>query len=390
MIARGIAFFSGSVGFAIKIALLCASNALAVWAIYVLISHSRWPAVVVLTVATVLIDLVYLAPRRKTLPLKFLIPGMVFLIGFQIIPILFTINVAFSNYSTGHILTQDQAIAAIKINSLEPPANGRQYDIAPARDSSGKLVLIMRDETGGKVYVGTTKGLAELPKGDVNLGPTGQPTAAKGYTIITGAELFALDQQLRDYKVPTTGDAAIQPQGTAIGVELRPTLIYSSRHNVFVRISDGRVYHDNGLGSFVHGAEELEPGWKTHVGFRNFSRIIHDPLVRKPFLTIFLWTFVFAASTVFLSFATGLFLAIALDKRGLQVPAGLSHCARDPVRDSQLPLPAHLGRTPERRLRRRQPGVRHPCALALRRQRLLVAAVHQLAAHRASSSSASG
>src|SRR5439155_7337020 len=161
-----------------------------------------------------LIDLVYLAPRRKTLPLKFLIPGTVFLIGFQIIPILFTIDVAFSNYSTGHILTQDQAIAAIKINSLEPPANGRQYDIAPARDSSGKLVLIMRDETGGKVYVGTTKGLTELSKSDVTIGPTGQPTAAKGYTIITGAELFALDQQLRDYKVPTTGDAAIQPQGT--------------------------------------------------------------------------------------------------------------------------------------------------------------------------------
>ena len=74
-----------------------------------------------LAAATLLIDLVYLAPRRKTLPLKFLIPGTVFLIGFQIIPILFTINVAFSNYSTGHILTQGQAIAAIKINSLEPP-----------------------------------------------------------------------------------------------------------------------------------------------------------------------------------------------------------------------------------------------------------------------------
>ena len=260
----------------------------------------------------------YLAPRRKTLPLKFLIPGMIFLIGFQIIPILFTINVAFSNYSTGHILTQGQAIAAIKINSLEPPANGRQFDLAPARDSSGNLVLLMHDETGGKVYVGTTKGLTELPKSDVTLGETGQPTAAKGYTLIKGAELFALDQQLRDYKVPTTGDAAIQPQGTAIGVELKPTLRYDAKHNVFVRITDGKVFHDNGLGSFVNGSEELEPGWKTHVGFRNFSQIIHNPLVRKPFLSIFLWTFVFAASTVFFSFAVGLFLAIALDKRGLR------------------------------------------------------------------------
>ena len=305
-------------GLGIKVALLAASNALAVWALYVLATHHRWPALGVLVVATLLIDWVYLVPRGWTLPAKFLIPGTVFLVGFQIIPILFTINVAFTNYSTGHILTQGQAIAAIKINSLQPPANGRQYDIAPARDSSGRLVLLMRDETGGKVYVGTPKGLTELAKSAVTLGPTGQPTAAKGYKLITGAELFTLDQQLRDYKVPTTGGAAIQPQGTAIGVELEPTLRYDSKRNVFVRITDGKVFHDNGLGSFVSGNDELEPGWKTHVGFRNFSRIIHDPLVRKPFLSIFAWTFVFAAATVFFSFAAGLFLAIALDKRGMR------------------------------------------------------------------------
>ncbi len=318
LIARSIAFFSGSVGLGIKVALLAASNALAVWALYVLATHHRWPALGVLVVATLLIDWVYLAPVRWTLPAKFLIPGTVFLVGFQIIPILFTIDVAFSNYSTGHILARDQAIAAIKINSLQPPANGRQYDIAPARDSSGRLVLVMHDETGGKVYLGTPKGLTELSKSDVTIGATGQPTAAKGYKLITGAELFTLDQQLRDYKVPTSGGAAIQPQGTAIGVELKPTLRYDSKRNVFVRITDGKVFHDNGLGSFVSGPDELEPGWKTHIGFRNFSRIIHDPLVRKPFLSIFVWTFVFAAATVFSSFAVGLFLAIVLDKRGLR------------------------------------------------------------------------
>ena len=93
---------------------------------------------------------------------------------------------------------------------------------------------------------------------------------------------------------------------------------YDSKRNVFVRITDGKVFHDNGRGSFVNGSDELEPGWKTHIGFRNFSRIIHDPLVRKPFLSIFAWTFVFAAATVFFSFAVGLFLAIALDKRGMR------------------------------------------------------------------------
>ncbi len=318
MIARSIAVFSGTVGYAIKLALLAASNALAAWAVYVLIDHHRWPALGAVVVSTLLIDWLYLVPRTWTLPAKFLIPGTIFLIGFQVIPILFTISVAFSNYSTGHILTQGQAIDSIKINSLEPPPNGRQYDLAPARSSSGALVLLLHDEQSGKVYVGTPKGLTELPKADVTIGETGQPSAAKGYTVIHGAELFSLDQQLRTFRVPTAGDASIQPEGTAVAVELRPTLRYDGKTNTFTRISDGKVFHDNGLGSFVAGKEELEPGWKTYTGFRNFGRIIHDPLVRGPFLSIFAWTFAFAAACVFFSFAAGLFLAIALDKKGMR------------------------------------------------------------------------
>ena len=322
LIARSIAVFSGTAGFAIKIALLSALNAIVAWAVYVLVDHHRWPALAVLVAATAVIDWLYLAPRTWTLPAKFLIPGTIFLIGFQVIPIIFTINVAFENYSTGHILTKGQAIAAIKVNSLQAPANGRQFDMAPAHASNGSLVLLLHDESSGKVYVGTTKSLTELPKSSVTIGPTGQPSAARGYTLVKGAELFALDKQLASFAVPTTGDASIQPQGTSVAVELKPTLRYDATRNAFVRISDGKVFHDNGLGSFVAGTgpnpEELEPGWKTYTGFRNFGRIIHDPLVRGPFLSIFAWTFAFAAAVVFFSFAAGLFLAVALDKRGMR------------------------------------------------------------------------
>jgi arabinogalactan oligomer/maltooligosaccharide transport system permease protein len=51
---------------------------------------------------------------------------------------------------------------------------------------------------------------------------------------------------------------------------------------------------------------------------RNFGRIIHSPLIRSPFLKVFVWTMVFATSVVFLSFALGLLLAITLNKPGLR------------------------------------------------------------------------
>ena len=243
-IARGIAYFSGTVGLILKISLLAIANALVAWAAFVLVDHQRWPALAVVLVSTALIDWIYLVPHKWALPAKFLIPGTIFLVGFQVIPIIFTVSVAFSNYSTGHILAKNEAVASIKVNSLEPPPNGRQFDMAPARDSSGKLVLILHDEGSGKVYVGSPKGLTELPKAAVTISSTGVPSAAKGYTLIHGAELFGLDQQLGAYRVPTTGDASLQPQGTQIAVELKPTLEYDAKRNVFVRLSDGKVFHD--------------------------------------------------------------------------------------------------------------------------------------------------
>ena len=310
-----ISAFSGTTGLAVKIALLSLSDALAVWAIYVLLTRHHWVAVGLLVAATLLLNLVYLAPRF-TLPAKFLIPGTIFLVGFQIFPIIYTIEVAFTNYSTGHITTKADAIRQIEITSLQPPANGKTYTMAVARDSAGRLALILQDVATKKDFVGTTKRLMPLPTSDV-VARGGAITAAKGYTLLHGIALFNVDKQLQTFVVPV-GKAGIRPQSITTAVELEPTLRYDAKRDAFIRLSDGAVFRDDGKGEFAHGADALEPGWKTSVGTKNFSRILHDPLVRQPFVNVFIWTFIFAASTVLLSFALGLFLAIALDKKGMR------------------------------------------------------------------------
>ena len=314
--ARAISYFSGTVGLAIKIGLLSIVNALAVWAAATLASHQKWPAVVVLALATLGIDAVYFS--RRALPLKFLIPGLVFLLAFQVIPVLYTVQVAFTNYSTGHILTKEQAIEGIKQNSLGPPANGRTYAMAPAHDADGHLVLVLLSDNG-KAFVGTEKELKPLPRSDVQVNGDGTVVGAKGFTLLRGKALLAIQNDLNSFFVPAGGDAAIQPQGLDTAVDLAPTLRYDAKHDEFVKISNGQVFRDNGLGSYLAAnGDELEPGWKTGTGFRNFSRIIHNPLIRGPFLRVFAWTFAFAVLTVLLAFGLGLFLAIALDKPGLR------------------------------------------------------------------------
>jgi ABC-type sugar transport system permease subunit len=94
-----------------------------------------------------------------------------------------------------------------------------------------------------------------------------------------------------------------------------------------VKLSNGQVFGDNGLGSFVAAnGDELEPGWKTGTGSATFRGSIHNPLIRASFLRVFAWTFAFATLTVLLSFALGLFLAIALDKPGCRSSASTGRC----------------------------------------------------------------
>ena len=316
--SRAVAAFSGTPGFVLKLVFLAIVNAVAIWAAVILADRGRWPALGVLAATTVAIDAVYLQQRRAV-PAKFLIPGTLLLLAFQVVPIAYTVNVAFTNYSTGHILTKGQAIEGIKQVSLAPPENGQTYAMAPARDADGDLVLVLVNSDTGAPAVGSPDGLKPLPRDAVKVSADGLVTSAAGYKLIKGNELFTLDKQLQSYTVPTRGDSAIRPEGLDNALELEPTLRYDAARDRFVRIKDGVVFTDNGRGSFVSAkGEEIEPGWKTNVGFLNFSRIIHDKFVRSPFLRVFAWTFTFATLTVLLSFALGLFLAITLDKAGMR------------------------------------------------------------------------
>jgi arabinogalactan oligomer/maltooligosaccharide transport system permease protein len=236
---------------------------------------------------------------------------------FQIVPIVYTVNLAFTNYSIGHVVSKADAIKQIELTSLQPPANGRQYNMAVARTSGGDLVLLLEDQVSHGFFVGTKKGLTPLPKTGVTSGVFGI-TAAPGYTIIKGDELFAMDRELRAFTVPLGKNRDIAPQTISTAAELEPTLRYDARTDTFVRLSDGVVFRDDGKGSFVAGAQELEPGWKTYIGGGNFSRILTEKSYRGPFLQIFIWTIVFAGSVVFLSFFVGLLLAIVLNKKGLR------------------------------------------------------------------------
>ena len=101
-------------------------------------------------------------------------------------------------------------------------------------------------------------------------------------------------------------------------VELEPTLRYDAKRDVFIRLATARSSATTATASSPTATEELEPGWKTGVGTRTSPRSSTTRSSARRSCRVFIWTFVFAAVTVVLSFAIGLFLAIALDKQGMR------------------------------------------------------------------------
>ena len=318
LLARAVGFFSGTVGLVIKLALLGGVNALGIWAIGVLLADDKWIAALAIAAALLLIDVVYLYPDRRLVPLKFVVPGTIFLVAFVVIPIVSNVNIAFTNWSTGHNLSKDEAIAAIQETSLVAPADGKTYTSAPAT-KDGELVLLLVDETSGTPYVGSEAGLEPLAPEDVTV-QVGTITAAEGYEVVQGEDLAGIDAQLAALVIPIDEDSFVRAEGLSLAVELQPTLVYDEQTDTFRNIETGTVYSDDGEGSYVSAeGQALEPGWKTYIGFANFTRILTDPLIREPFARVFAWTFAYAFFSVLIQFAIGLFLAIALNKPGLKL-----------------------------------------------------------------------
>jgi len=316
-LARALPAFSGTTGFVLKLLLLAVANGIGLWALVALLRDESYVAALCVLAATLAIDAVYLLPFRQLIPLKFLVPGTVFLIGFQLIPIVYNASVAFSNWSTGHNLTKEEAIRTIQETSLAQPPDGAFYTMTPAREG-GTLVLLLVDQASGKTFVGTKEGLEPLPASDVTV-QDGAITKAPGYEILTGAGLAGIDQELAGLVVPAGGDSFVRAEGLSTALELRPTLRYDPKTDTFTNIETGVVFSDNGKGSFATAAgEEIEQGWRTNIGLGNFRAIFTNPLIRDPFLSTFAWTFSYALLSVVLTFFAGLFVAIALNHEGLR------------------------------------------------------------------------
>jgi len=190
-------------GFWVRLALLALLDAVSVYAAIVLASDGAWLFLAALAVGAVFFNWVYLWPGTRAL--RWVTPGLILMIAFLVVPILYTFFISFTNWSTGNILNKQQVIDIIESRAfVDRDAPGELYDLYVFRD--GDEIRLLLVSGAGDLIFGEPRLRSEEPlegatQDPNDLGATdedgdGIPDQIGSFRRLSRAELFALANQI--------------------------------------------------------------------------------------------------------------------------------------------------------------------------------------------------
>ena len=229
---------SGAGNLIIKLVLVGLVDALLIWALVQCADANWWLAVGFFAAALVAVNFVYLTGR--SLPLKYLLPGLLFLIVFQLYTMVFTGFASFTNYGTGHL--DDKNAAIRRIQSAERRARRGRAGVPGRADRPGRHGLdadhrpghrrgVDRDERGPRRPSRTGDVQREGEQGDrrrrVREPQPGHAERRPGATRPVGGAAAAARRGGRDLSPPDLGHPG---HGGAAGLRLRRGAGRDGRH----------------------------------------------------------------------------------------------------------------------------------------------------------------
>ena len=268
-----------------------------------------------LVIAIVALNFTYFT--KVSIPLKFFLPGILFFIAFVIAPILFTVLMSTYNYQTGNYISKDAAIEQVLVRGVEPDANQTTFDLVSGKAANGNEAILVSDIANQKFFLSTKDEITALNPGELSINEYGVATTAPGFTELSAEELATGDAYSKiRYKYFDGYYIVIEGQG--VGAVFRQSLAYDANSDTMKNLQTGEIYVDNNRGNFaLEGSPEtiLTPGWRAPVWFENYAKLVTDERVRTPLIKVFIWTVIFASLTVLSTFAFGLLLALALNRK---------------------------------------------------------------------------
>ena len=267
---------------------------------------------------------VYLSAR--TLAWRYLFPGVAAMLAFVAFPLVYTVQIGFTNYSSANLLSEDRARAYLLDQAEVDEVQALAFTLHADSGKDGDrvtLLLAPADGAPGPRYLSPPLALREA--GQVG-GPVAMQALPEGAPAPGPAlSLKALIEQrpgLQSLKLALPDQRVLAYAGLREFAPFNPVW-RAQPDGGLLEVASGTVYRPNRDTGFFEGqgaqkGQRLQPGFKVNVGLANYTRMFGDPDMRGPFLSIFIWTVLFAGLTVVFSTAIGMTLAVVLNWEALK------------------------------------------------------------------------
>lgn len=298
--------------FIVKIVLVALANAFGIYLFVQALVKGHLVIAAVSAALLVLVDVVYFV--KRALPLRYILPGLLFLLVFQVFSMIYTGYIAFTNYGDGHLVSKQQAIDALLTQNERRVTGSAQLPAAVVRGPNGYGLAVLLDD---KVEVGTAaRPLQPIDRATVS---GGRITAVPGWRVLSFNDLLSVQDQINSLRVPASSDVSAGSYRTTDGSHAylyKSYLTYDKARDTLTDARSGKIYRPNNRGSFeAADGSTLGTGWAVPVGTENFTRPFTDSRYTSVMGQVLAWTVVFSVLSVLTTFLFGLFLAVVMNDR---------------------------------------------------------------------------
>ena len=251
----------------------------------------------------------YVYGTAQTVAWKYLFPGVAGMLLFVAFPLLYTVQIGFTNYSSSNLLEEPRSRAYLLDQAVSDEAHARPFTLHA--DGNSYRILLQPAEGGSDVLVSPLLNLAVAANAPVAMQPLGDTKLGAALPL---RGLVRLRAGLLPLQLKLPDGALIRYAGLREFGPIEP-LWTAEADGAIKQVSTGAVFKPNREAGFFENAqgERVQPGFKVGIGFANYSRMLLDADFRGPFVSIFIWTVVFAGLTVVFSTALGMTLAVVLE-----------------------------------------------------------------------------
>ncbi|BDU40581.1 maltose ABC transporter permease MalF [Vibrio nigripulchritudo] len=304
---------SSTKGSAVKWLTLLAVSLLNGYASVLMYAQGEFAFAILTVVLTALAIAIF--GNRKAYAHRYIYPGIAGMILFIIFPLVYTVGLAFTNYSAKNQLSFERAQSVLLAQTFQ---SGESYPFQlHSIDSRYRIYVKQGDDWLASPAIDFTQPPAQA----IQLEPTEQlrGTKEKIKTVIK------YRKTLSDLTFNAPDGASLTMNG------LRKMGSVAPRYSL---LEDGESLHNNenqltykpnfDIGYYQpyengeYVGDPVSPGFIVTIGAANFERVWKDEGIKEPFIGIFIWTIVFSVCTVVFTLMIGLVLASVVQWEALK------------------------------------------------------------------------